>query len=239
MNITLIGFMGTGKTTVGKQLAKRLGWQFVDVDALIQGRTKKTIPDIFAEHGEAVFRRLERREIRRVARGDEQVITTGGGAFVHAQNRRWLRATGPVICLRAAPRVILQRVRPTLSARPMLARAPALLPRIRQLMAQRAPAYAKADLVIDTSLLSVDDVVEQIWSTVSPWMAKSWQYLLAHREQLAQRYAGKYIAVLDDRIVAVGASHLQAYRGIRRPIPANREVAIYYIPVQPDAAVVR
>jgi len=239
MNITLVGFMGTGKTTVGKRLAKQLGWRFVDVDACIQSRTRKPISQIFAEHGEAVFRRLEQREIQRVVHGNEQVITTGGGAYVNPGNRRLLRATGPVICLTAVPKVILQRVRATIASRPMLARAPSTMGRIQRLMRARAPAYAKADLSLDTSGLTVEEVVGRIWLQIGPWISKSWRYLLTHNESLAQRYAGKYIAVLDDRIVGVGNSHLEAYQAIRRRIPAECEVGIYYLPLPVETAVVR
>lgn len=237
MNITLTGFMGTGKTAVGKQLAKRLGWRFVDIDRLIEERAGKSVARIFAEHGEAVFRRLENRMIRRVTQSHEQVIATGGGAFVNPQNRRLLRAVGPVICLTASPRVVLQRVSPTLSKRPLLADAPSPLGRIQQLMTQRAAAYSKADLVIDTSRLTVDEVIEAVWANIGPWISKSWQYLLKHCFQLTQRYGGKYIAVLDDRIVAIGLTHLKAYQAIPRPVPPNREVAIYYIPLPEESAV--
>ena len=156
MNITLIGFMGTGKTAVGKRLARRLGWTFVDVDSLIVASAKESVAKIFAEHGEAVFRRLEARMIRRAARGRKQVIATGGGAFVNPENRQLLRAVGPVVCLTASPTVILRRVKPTLRSRPLLANARAPLARIQQLMRQRAAAYAKADLTIDGSRLSVE-----------------------------------------------------------------------------------
>lgn len=236
MNITLTGFMGTGKTVVGKRLAKLLGWQFVDLDRLIEASAKKPVAKIFAEHGERVFRRLEKRMIHRVTRGREQVIATGGGAFVDAGNRRVLRAVGPVICLTAAPKAILQRVGPTLANRPLLAGGPPLV-RIQTLLAQRASAYAKADLMIDTSLLTVDEVVDRIWAKVGPWMSRSWQYLLRHSSQLAQRYGGKYIVVLDDRIAAVGTTQLEAYQRIQRPIPANREVGIYYVPLPEESAV--
>jgi len=237
MNITLTGFMGTGKTAVGKLLAKRLGWRFVDIDRLIEASAEKPVARIFAEHSEAVFRRLENRMIRRITRSHEQVIATGGGAFVNPKNRPLLRAGGPVICLTASPRVILQRVSPTLARRPLLANAPSPLVRIQQLMNQRAVAYAKADLVIDTSRLTVEEVVEAVWANIGPWMSKSWQYLLKHSLQLTQRYSGKYIAVLDDRIVAVGLTHLKAYQAIPQPVPLNREVAIYYIPLPEESAV--
>ena len=236
MNITLTGFMGTGKTTVGKRLAKRLGWRLVDIDRLIETHAKQPVAKIFAEHGETVFRRLETRAIHRVAQGDGQVITTGGGAFVNAENRRLLRAIGPVICLSASPKVILQRVSPTLSKRPLLAGSSPLV-RIQALLAQRASAYAKADLTVDTSGLSIDDVVERIWEQIGPWMSKSWHYLLTHCHHLSQRYGGKYVVVLEDRIVAVGTTHLKAYQRLRKPLPANREVGIYYIPLPEESAV--
>lgn len=237
MNITLIGFMGTGKSVVGRQLAKRLGWRFVNVDDLIEATAKKPIAQLFTEHGEAVFRRLEKRAIRRAIRGDQLVIATGGGAFVNPENRRLLRGVGPVICLCASPKVILQRVRPTLSKRPMLAHVTSPLDRIEQLLVQRAASYAKADLTIDTSRLGIEEVVDQIWETVSAWVSKSWRYLMAHHDKLTQRYGGKYIAVLDDRVVAVGTTHLNAYQQIRKPVPAGCEVAIYYIPLPEESAV--
>lgn len=237
MNLILTGFMGTGKTAVGKRLAKRLDWRFVDVDALVEASAKKSVAEIFAAHGEPVFRRLEKRMIRRLARGDQQVIGTGGGAFADPENRRWLRAVGPVVCLTASPKVILQRVSPTVSKRPLLARAPSPLARIQQLLAQRASAYAKADLTIDTSHLSVDEVAERIWEEIGPWMSKSWHFLVTHSQQLSQRYGGKYVVVLDNRIVAVGPTQLQAYQSLRKPIPADREVGIYYIPLPEESAV--
>ena len=236
MNITLTGFMGTGKTTVGKRLARRLGWRFVDVDSLIVASAKESVAKIFVEHGEAVFRRLENRAIRQVVRADQQVIATGGGAFMDQENRRLLRAGGPVICLTAHPRTLLQRVTPTLASRPMLAgpaaggRRDSPLARMQRLLSQRAAAYAKADLTIDTTELSIGEVVEQIWAQVGPWMSKSWHYLLTHSEKLTERYGGKYVVVLDDRIVAVGMTQLEAYRRIARPVPPRCEVGIYYIP---------
>ena len=229
--------MGTGKTAVGKRLAKRLGWAFVDTDVLIEASAKRSIARIFAEHSEAVFRRLERRIIRRVVRGREQVIAAGGGAFVDPESQRALRGVGPIICLTASPKVILERVSRTPGSRPMLAGGPPLL-RIQQLLAQRAPAYAKADLTIDVSRLSVEETVELIWEHVGPWISRSWQYLVKHSDELAQRYGGRYIAVLDDRIVGTGTTQLEAYRRVPKPVPASREVGIYYIPSLEKSAVV-
>ncbi|MBI3324065.1 MAG: shikimate kinase [Candidatus Omnitrophica bacterium] len=235
MNITLIGFMGTGKSSVGRRLAKQLGWQFVDVDAVIEAMAAKPIPAIFAEHGEAVFRRLEKRAIRRAIRQDNHVIATGGGAFLDPENRRLLRAIGPVICLSASPKAVLERVRPTLARRPLLSQGSPVA-RIQALLAQRGPSYAKADATIDTTDASIEEVTERIWAMLAPWTSKSWQCLVKHCSKLSQRYGGKYIAVVDDQVVAVGSTHLEAYQAIRRPLPASSEVGIYYVPTSEEPA---
>jgi shikimate kinase len=241
MNIILTGFMGTGKTSVGKRLARRLGWQFVDIDSLIVASAKESVVNLFAEHGEAVFRRLEQRAIRRVVRGDEQVIATGGGAFVNPTNRSLLRTVGPVICLTAKPSTILQRVGPTAARRPMLTPPSAgqgegaVRSRIERLLQQRAPAYAKADLRIATDGASVEEAVERIWDAIGPGESKSWHYLLTHNDRLMQRYGGQYIAVLDDRIVGTGPTQLRAYQAIPKPVAARCEVAIFYIPLREES----
>lgn len=237
MNITLIGFMGTGKTVVGKRLARRLGWAFVDIDSLVVANAKESVAKIFAEHGEGVFRRLESRMIRRTIRNDEQVIATGGGAFVNPANQRLLRAVGPVICLTASPKVIAQRVSATLASRPMFAGASSPMARIQQLLNQRASAYAKADLTVDTSTLSVDEVVDRIWERLGPWISKSWDYLRKHCQHLAQRYGGKYVVVQDDHIVAAGPTQLKAYQNLRKPVSSKCEVGIYYIPLPEESSV--
>ena len=235
MNIILTGFMGTGKTAVGKRLAKRLGWRFVDVDELIEAHAKMPVARIFAERGEPVFRRLERRCVSRVARGDEQVIATGGGAFTDPQNRARLRMTGPVICLTARPQAILSRVGRKLGVRPLLAGAANPLSRIKTLLQQRAGAYAQADLAIDTTNLSLDEVVERLWENLSPCLCKSWQYLQAHSQELGQRYGGKYVVVVDNRIVSSGKTQLEAYQNASPRLTEHRDAGIYFIPL-PEAA---
>jgi shikimate kinase len=243
MNIVLTGFMGTGKTVVGKRLARWLGWRFVDIDQLIEERAHMSIARIFTERGEVVFRRLERRCISRAIRDRQQVIATGAGAFVDPQNRARLRVSGPVICLTARPRTILTRVGHRIGTRPMLAGSANPLSKIRSLLSQRAGAYAQADLTIDTNDLSVDEVTQRLWETLSPYLCKSWQYLLDHAGELAQRYGGKYIVVVDNRIVASGDTQLEAYQNARlRPetgrgkqaserLIEKRDAGIYYIPL--------
>ena len=235
MNIILTGFMGTGKTSVGKRLAKRLGWRFVDVDSLIEAAAEMPITRIFAEHGEAVFRRLERRAITRVIHGHHQVIATGGGAFVDSQSRAKLRVSGPVICLTARPRAILARVGRRVETRPLLASRTQPLSRIRALLTQRARAYAQADLTIDTSALSIDEVVERLWDKLSPCLCNSWQYLIDHTRELAHRYGGKYIVVVDDRIVASGKTQLEAYHNASPRLTEKRDAGIYYIPLPEES----
>ena len=235
MNIILTGFMGTGKTCVGKKLAKRLGWQFVDIDQLIEEGARKPIATIFVERGEPVFRRLERRFINRVIHGHHQVIATGGGAFIDPQNRAKLRVSGPVICLTAKPESILSRVGRRLEARPLLARATNPLLRIRALLAQRTSAYAQADLTIDTSDLSVEAVVEQLWRQLGPYLCRSWQYLQDHAHELSQRYGGTYIVVVGDRIVASGQTQLEAFRNAPQRLTEKRETGIYYIPLPEES----
>ena len=235
MNIILTGFMGTGKTSVGKRLAKRLGWRFVDLDQLIAASAKMPITRIFAERGEAVFRRLERRCISRVIHGQQQVIATGGGAFVDSQNRTRLRVSGPVICLTARPRTILTRVGRRLSTRPLLAGAADPLTRIRRLLSQRAGAYAQADITIDTSDLSVDEVTERVWEQLSPCLCKSWQYLLDHVGGLSQRYGGKYVVVVENHIIASGSTQLEAYQNASRHLSEKRDAGIYYIPLPEES----
>ncbi len=240
MNIILTGFMGTGKTSVGKRLAKRFGWTFVDVDQLIETSAQMSIAQLFAKRGEAVFRRLERRHISRAVRGSEQVIATGGGAFIDAENRARLRLSGPVICLSATPQAILARVGRRITTRPLLQGSKNPLARIQALLRQRARAYRQADLTLDTSALTIQEVVDRLWQQLSPCICKSWQYLRRHAHELTHRYGGKYVMVVDDRIVATGDTHLAAYQNAHRRRDSSRhvlqrlirrEAGIYYIPL--------
>jgi shikimate kinase len=234
MNIILTGFMGTGKTAVGKRLARRLGWSFVDVDRLIEAGAKMPIARIFSERGERVFRRLEQRQLGRVVRGQHQVIATGGGAVMDPKNRLRLRSSGPVVCLEARPKVILERIGRRLQVRPLLAGAADPLARIKQLLHQRAAAYAQADLTVDTSDLPVDALVEQLMQKLGPYLCQGWQFVSRHAAELAQRYGGRYIVVAGQRIVGCGATQLEAYNTAQR-LPATQETGIYYIPLPEES----
>ncbi len=159
-NIILTGFMATGKTSVGKELAERLGYAFVDLDTLIEGEAGMPISQIFATQGEDRFRSMESRMVEQAARRDACVIATGGGAIVNPQNLEALKRSGVVIALTAKPETILARVGSG-EDRPMLWGGETL-ERIRLLLSERAPAYAKTDLTVDTTGQSVEGVVDHI-----------------------------------------------------------------------------
>lgn len=157
--VTLTGFMGTGKSTVGRRLAEALERPFIDTDAEIELRAGMTILDLFSRHGEPHFRALERDVIADVVTRDA-VIATGGGAIVDDVNYRAMHAAGPIVCLTATPEAILARTAKDRS-RPLLRDADREA-RVRTLLSERAGAYARADLTIDTSELAVGQVIQRI-----------------------------------------------------------------------------
>jgi shikimate kinase len=159
-NVILTGFMGTGKSAVGKQLAARLGRKFVDTDVLIEREEGEPITRIFVEKGEPYFRELEKQVIACVCQEKGLVLATGGGAMLNEANVAQLKDSGTVICLTAAPEVILKRVRGN-EDRPLLQSGDPLA-KIHNLLAARVEAYAKADVTVDTSRLTVDEVVEAV-----------------------------------------------------------------------------
>jgi len=161
--VVLIGFSGTGKSTVARALAQRLDMEAVDTDALIEHADGRSIPQIFAEDGEGAFRELECEVIRRVVEDTQSVIATGGGAFMDAASRRLLSEEGIVVALEARPKTIADRTRSNASdPRPLLAGEDDAVARIRVLKAARQPFYALADLTVHTDALDVDSVAAEI-----------------------------------------------------------------------------
>ena len=152
-NIVLVGFMGTGKTTIATQLATRLNMRYVSTDGLIEKREKRTINEIFTKSGEDYFRDVESDVIREVSGMDGLVIDTGGGVVMREENLVNLKSTGIVICLTADEATIMERTK-KYKHRPLLnVEDPKL--KIRTLLAKRAPFYAKADHCIDTGKLTI------------------------------------------------------------------------------------
>jgi shikimate kinase len=147
-NIYLVGLMGAGKTTVGKALARRLGWRFVDSDHEVEARTGVGIPTIFEIEGEAGFRRRETQVLRDLTTLRQVVVATGGGAVLAAENRALLRDNGLVAYLDVPPDMLYERTRHDRN-RPLL-RVADPLARLRELHEQRSPLYREiADVVID------------------------------------------------------------------------------------------
>lgn len=164
-NIVLTGFMATGKSSVGRRLAVRLGYDFVDLDSLIEAEAGMPIPQIFTTRGEATFRELEARMVEQAAGRTGCVIATGGGAIVNPRNLEALKRSGIVITLTANPEIILSRIEGG-EDRPML-RGGEKRERVRLLLEERAAAYAKADLTVDTSDRTVDEVVDHLVSLLT------------------------------------------------------------------------
>jgi shikimate kinase len=162
-NIILIGFMGTGKSSVGKALAERLNWQFVDTDQRIEKQQGMTISEMFRDLGEPAFRQVESETIDKVLQHSAQVIATGGGAVLAERNRQSMKKDGFVVALTAAAEIIIERVKRD-ESRPLVQGD--VTERVHTLLETRKHAYDFADLVIDTSKVTIDDVTRQIISAV-------------------------------------------------------------------------
>lgn len=160
MNIILTGFMGTGKSRVGKELAKRLKMGYLDTDELIEQREGSTIAHIFEKKGEPYFRKVETAMVKEVSRLDRYVISTGGGVVLKEENIKALKKNSFIICLTANPEVILKRTQGTHN-RPLL-NEPDPGGRIEELLRIRRAHYQKADVSVDTSDISIEEVVRRI-----------------------------------------------------------------------------
>jgi len=161
-NIILTGFMGTGKSTIGRLVAAKLNREFVDMDALIEEREGRPISRIFAESGEPYFRHLEAELCAELATQAGLVIATGGGALVSEANLRVMEATGLVICLECDPELLWQRIGQG-EDRPMLAgRDEGRFARLAALLEQRQPAYARIREHLDVTHLSPEEASRQI-----------------------------------------------------------------------------
>lgn len=162
--IALVGFMGSGKTTVGRLLAGRIGYDFIDSDDHIEARAQARVSDIFAEHGEGWFRRLEELAIRNLLELPRRVIATGGGAFVHPENAEVLMERAFTVHLgcdfeEAYRRASRQGGRPLALKREE---------DVASLYAERKDKYSRAHATIDTTHLSPDEVVTGVLRLLSP-----------------------------------------------------------------------
>ena len=165
VNIVLTGFMGTGKTTIGKRLASELGLKFVDTDKLIEEEAKLRVSEIFSIYGEGRFREIEKNIIKKLSSGsfgNGLVVSTGGGAVIAPENRAAIRSWAKVICLKATADAILKRVKDN-EVRPLLnLKGDDKRAAVVRLLKEREEAYRDSDLELDTTDLGVEGAVKII-----------------------------------------------------------------------------
>ncbi|HIN28465.1 TPA: shikimate kinase [Candidatus Poribacteria bacterium] len=159
-NIVLIGFMGTGKTTVGQQISKELWMPMVDTDTMVEVDNQMIIGEIFDRYGEGYFRNLETAVVRKVSKFKSHVISTGGGVVLRFENLNLLQENGLLFCLRATPEEIFERIKDE-SRRPLL-KDPDPPNKIRQLLQARQAHYQRIEHQIETTNLSIEEVTNQI-----------------------------------------------------------------------------
>jgi shikimate kinase len=165
MNIILIGFMGAGKTEVGKLLARKLRMTYVDTDAIIESEQAMTINDIFAKKGEESFRDMETGLLDKLSGLDGHVVATGGGMVLRPGNVKKLKEMGPLVLLWADPETVFERVKGA-GTRPLL-NVEDRKAKIREILEFRAPIYkGVADLEVNTSLLSAEEASNRIMKFV-------------------------------------------------------------------------
>ena len=159
-NLALIGFMGSGKSSVGRLAAQLLHFTFLDTDQVIEARAGKSIGEIFQQNGEPVFRDLERRIVEELTHRTRTVIATGGGLPANEANLASLKTHSLVVCLWASPETLYERVRAH-THRPLL-NEPDPLAKIRELLAAREPYYRQADVLVSTELRPLREVAMQV-----------------------------------------------------------------------------
>jgi shikimate kinase len=159
-NIALIGFMGTGKTSIGHALASLLHFHMIDTDDWIERQARKSISEIFQQDGEARFRQYEREAVEHLSQQRRLVISTGGGLAANTENLASLKAHALVVCLWASPETIWHRVRHQ-SHRPLL-HDPDPLGKIHRLLAEREPFYRQADVLMNTEFRSVREAAAHV-----------------------------------------------------------------------------
>ncbi|HEY1979433.1 MAG TPA: shikimate kinase [Xanthobacteraceae bacterium] len=174
-SIVLVGMMGVGKSSIGRRLGARLGVPFVDADSEIEAAAGgMAIADIFARHGEAAFRTLEARVIARLLEGGPQVLATGGGAVMNDSTRAAIKAKGVSIWLSADVDVLMRRISKRKHERPML-HTDDPTATLRQLLADRTPAYAQADLTVQSREVPHEAIVSEIITALDVFLATARQ----------------------------------------------------------------
>ena len=165
--IVLVGLMGAGKSSIGRRLAEKLSFPFVDADHEIEVAAGKSIAEIFADHGEAYFREGERRVISRLIENGAQVLATGGGAFINDDTRERIAGHGVSVWLKADLPLLMKRVNKR-SDRPLLLNDnPQAV--MQRLMDERYPIYGKADVIVESRDVQHTQMVNDVIKTLAKW----------------------------------------------------------------------
>jgi shikimate kinase len=164
-NIYLIGFMGAGKTSVGRILAHKLGLGFSDLDELIEAECGKTISSIFSELGEDFFREMESKTLQSISQSAGQIVATGGGIALRQSNWKIMKEGGITVYLKASADVLWSRIKNDTS-RPLL-RVEKPFEKVNELLSMRIPLYEKADIIIETENKSPENVADEIIRFIS------------------------------------------------------------------------
>ncbi len=173
-NIVLIGFMGSGKTSIGKRLSVKMKWEFIDMDDFIEKREGMSVTEIFEKKGEPYFRSVERELCKRFREPKCKIIATGGGVIKNKDNVADLKRGGVIIYLKSRPETIAHNLRND-NTRPLLM-CDDKLGRIRELLAQREPVYNKcADITIDVSELNLEQTLNKIAEECDKYESKHYK----------------------------------------------------------------
>jgi len=231
--IILTGFMGTGKSQVGRLLAQRWGLRLVETDALIEEQEGTSIAQIFAQRGEGYFRDLETAILQDILGEERLVISTGGGMLLRPENLQLLRGAGPIICLQATPETILERTSGS-AERPLL-NQPDPLAEIKRLLSARAEAYQQADYQVDTDDLTLQQIADRCEELLADHPGAV--FLVPQPVQVKvdlgpESYA---IHIGQDLLAAVGELVPPAKRGRRAGIITSENLVPLYAEVVRDS----
>jgi len=239
--VVLVGMMGSGKTSTGRRLAQRLGLGFVDADIVIEQAAGMSIADIFARHGETYFRDGEKRVMARLLGEGCRVLATGGGAFMNADVRKRIAAEGLSIWLKADFDVLWRRVRRR-ATRPLLNNADPENT-LRQLIDERYPVYAEADITVVSHEGSHDDVVDEMMTQLENWLSSNPPLAVAPErpnpgkdmpklEKIGVKLAGRgYDILIGEGLIAEAGGHIQRLApGASCAIVTDENVARYHLP---------